>query len=127
MDQTARAARILIVDDEAVLVMVGMRHLTALGHQPVGETDPLAALERFRQTPDAFDLVVTDFSMPVMTGLQLARAIHELHPTMPIVMVTGFTEVARAESRDMEHIARLIPKPVTRQQLDDAVGFLIGR
>jgi CheY-like chemotaxis protein len=127
MEQTARAARILIVDDEQVLVMVGMRHLTALGHQPVGETDPFAALERFRQSPDAFDLIVTDYSMPLLNGLRLARAIHEIRPAVPIVMVTGYTEVARAESREMEHIARLIPKPVTRQQLDDAIGLVFGR
>ena len=81
--------RVLFVDDEAALVRLGVLRLSRLGYHVTGCETPEEALERFRARPADFDAVVTDLSMPGMSGMELAREILSLRPGVPILMVSG--------------------------------------
>ena len=80
---------ILLVDDERPLVLLGEEMLAAIGYEPVGFDKSSAALAAFRADPDRFDLVLTDELMPEMTGTELATALHEIRPDLPIILMTG--------------------------------------
>jgi CheY-like chemotaxis protein len=82
---------ILLVDDERPLVRMGEEMLAAIGYEPVGFDQSPAALAAFRADPDRFDLVLTDEIMPEMTGTELAIALHQLRPDLPIILMTGYT------------------------------------
>lgn len=113
--------RIMYVDDEEALVEVGRRRLEALGYEVVGFTDPEAALEQFVQDPFAFDAVVTDYSMPHRTGLDLAWQISRLRSGIPIIMLTGFIEDLPADRTQEAGISVVLKKPVTLHALGGAL------
>ena len=85
--------RILFVDDAEFNVRLGKEMLSALGCEVVGMTDSREALELFSADPQGFDLVVTDQTMPAMTGMELACKLLELRPGLPIIMVTGHSDL----------------------------------
>ena len=109
--------RVLYVDDEEALVFLADRVLSRLGHSISGFTDPREALAAFRARPQEFDIVVTDLSMPHMSGFELAHEVLALRPGVPVLMTSGYI---RAED---EHLARaagireLVLKPVTMDEL----------
>ena len=85
------------------------------------------ALEIFREHPNAFDLVVTDYSMPGMGGLDLAKALLGVRPELPIVLVTGFMEELPIELLRAAGIRRLLTKPHTTNELGTAIHeVLVG-
>jgi PAS domain S-box-containing protein len=119
--------RILLVDDEPSLIQVGRNLLSRLGYQVTGLTSSREAWEQFQADPDAFDLVITDQTMPEMTGFELCRRIRGLRPDLPVVLCTGYS---RRITEDIVHAAglqRLLMKPleirdvarVIREVLDD--------
>jgi CheY-like chemotaxis protein len=79
-----------------------------------------------RQTPTAFDLLVTDFSMPMMNGLELARQVHEIRPDLPIILATGFIEDLAPEELASAGIRRTLRKPVTKRELGEAIHAAIA-
>ncbi|MGM3293828.1 response regulator, partial [Escherichia coli] len=81
--------RVLYVDDDEALVMLTTRKLKRMGYVTTGESNPLTALKRLKDEPDAFDAVVTDLSMPHMTGFDLAREILALRPELPVLLTSG--------------------------------------
>lgn len=105
------AERILLVDDEPAIVKIGHHRLERLGYHVKGETDAEAALNLFREAPDQFDLVITDLTMPKMTGEQLTQAIHEVRPDVPIILCTGFSEKTNPETAESLGIAAYLEKP----------------
>lgn len=113
--------RILFVDDEAVLVDLGKNILTVLGYAVVGETDSQTALEIFRACPEQFNLVITDMTMPKMTGIELAGKILQIKPEMPVIICTGFSETITLESVKSEGVRDLIMKPFVRRRIAEAV------
>jgi PAS domain S-box-containing protein len=86
---TGRAEHILLVDDEVDIALGGKKMLERLGYQVTAETDPRAALERFSANPSGFDLLITDLTMPHMTGEMLALEILNLRSGFPIVLCSG--------------------------------------
>jgi PAS domain S-box-containing protein len=112
--------RILLVDDEPSLAMSGQRRLEWLGYDVVRATSPDEALEAFRTDPNRFDLVLTDYLMPGMTGLDLARAIRAVRGDLPIVMTTGFLEVPIEQVIDAG-VARVLAKPASIDDLAAAI------
>ena len=109
--------RILVVDDDREIADLERRMLTGLGYRPTLFTDSAKALAAWKDDPDAFDLVLTDMTMPGISGAELARQILELRPQTPIVLCTGFSEVmdqARAASLG---IRGYIMKPVLLREL----------
>ena len=108
--------RILLVEDEPSLAEMNQRRLASLGYRPTVHTEPARALEAFRQHPD-FDLVITDYLMPGMVGLDVARAMHNLRPNVPIVLLTGFVENLPDEAVKAAGVRRVVKKPVTLAEL----------
>ncbi|MCK5696466.1 MAG: response regulator [Desulfobacula sp.] len=82
---------ILFVDDEAYLADVGKEMLEDFGYVVESMTSSRQAFELFEQNPDKFDLVITDYTMPEMTGDELARKIHQINSKIPIIMCTGIS------------------------------------
>jgi len=119
--------RILFVDDEEVLVDLGHSMLSGLGYQVVGRTSCMEALEFFRTRPGRFDLVITDMTMPNMTGIELAQKLMLIRPDIPIILCTGFSEVITPDRAKKLGIRELIMKPIILEQLAAAIRREIDR
>jgi PAS domain S-box-containing protein len=116
---------ILFVDDEVVLVDMGERMLSALGYRVTAVANGPDALATFRENPDDFDLVITDMTMPGMTGAQLSREILKIKPEFPIILCTGFSElVSEGEAKAMG-IRRFLMKPVFLDTLAGEIRIAI--
>jgi len=112
---------ILFVDDEEVLVEVGMEMLAGLGYEVVGRTSSPEALELFRACPDRFDLVIADLMMPNMTGIELCKEIMHIRPRMPVILCSGFSEAMTREQAKAIGVQEFIMKPILFQQLAPAI------
>jgi DNA-binding NtrC family response regulator len=117
---------ILIVDDEKPLVLLAEEMLAALGYEPVGFDGSDAALAAFRADPQRFDLLLTDEIMPSMTGGELAKAMHDVRPDLPIVLMTGHRGAARERRGEAAGIREIIRKPLLSAQLAVAVAKHVG-
>jgi PAS domain S-box-containing protein len=113
--------RILFVDDEQTLVAIGQEMLASLGYQVVSETCPIAALKRFRDQPHQFDLIITDQTMPRMTGIEFASQVLTHRSDIPIVLSSGFGDETTLESAKAVGIREFIAKPVARRELAETI------
>jgi len=113
--------RILFVDDESALVLLGEHTLQRLGYEVTGETSALNALKTFEKQPGAFDLVVTDQTMPGMTGLELATRIHSMRPTLPVILVSGYAAAISNEQMRTAGISQILNKPYSNERLADVI------
>jgi len=109
--------RILIVDDETELVESSIRLLNRMGYHVIGETEPDNAIEILRNSQENFDLVITDLTMPTMTGIQLAQKIKDIKPDIPIILLSGFNYEAYTKDIDGSLIADFITKPIHKDDL----------
>ncbi|MEN6321647.1 MAG: PAS domain S-box protein [Syntrophaceae bacterium] len=109
--------RILFVDDEEVLVQLGKEMLAGLGYDVVERTSSLEALKLFQSRPDRFDLVITDMTMPNMTGTELAKEIMSIRPGIPVMLCTGFSETVSPEKARAIGLREFIIKPLLKNQL----------
>ncbi len=103
---------ILFVDDEVVLVDMGERMLRALGYRVTAAANGPEALAIFRKNPGDFDLVITDMTMPGMTGAELSLEILKIKPGFPIILCTGFSELISEGEAKALGIRRFLMKPV---------------
>ena len=117
--------RILFVDDEPALTMMGQRILGQLGYQVKTTNSSPEALEIFRSKPHEFDLVITDLTMPELTGINLAKALLEIRPDLPIVLCTGFSDQVNEEMLQSIGIRGLLLKPITIHELAHSVRMAI--
>lgn len=116
------SGRILLVDDEASLLKLGRRQLESLGYRVEIRQDPLDALSAIASDPSGFDLVITDMTMPRMTGDQLVEKVLEIRPDLPVVLCTGYSsKINRERSRDLG-VSGYVEKPFNRNQLALAVA-----
>jgi EAL domain-containing protein (putative c-di-GMP-specific phosphodiesterase class I) len=113
----------LVVDDEAELVVVTRRALARVGIDSVGCADGLAALELLRERD--FDVIISDVSMPKMTGLQLIRAVRRIDPDIPLIMVSGGPTVETALEAIEQGVYRYLTKPVAPQRLIEVTSRAI--
>lgn len=109
--------RILLVDDEMSLVDFGKQMLENLGYSVTARTSSVEALEVFRMDPDRFDLVITDMTMPNMTGVDLSRRVMRIRPDMPVILSTGFSELITEGQAKALGIKAFISKPVLKVDL----------
>ncbi len=109
--------RILLVDDEEVLVSLGRQMLELLGYRVESRTSSIEALEAFRSNPDQFDLVITDMTMPNMTGERLAQKMMMIRPNLPVLLCTGFSESISPEKAASVGIKALLMKPIALHKL----------
>jgi CheY-like chemotaxis protein len=126
-DQTAKAEirggreRILFVDDEPLLIELGTRILRSLGYEVTARTSSIEALELFRVRHRDFDLVLTDMTMPNMTGADLAREIMAIRPDTPVILCTGYSEIMTEQKAREMGIHSFIMKPINRTDLGAAI------
>jgi len=118
--------RILFVEDEPSLAEATRRRLLVLDYRVTMVTSPQAALDLFQSTPEAFDLVVTDYSMPEMTGLELAGAMLELRPHLPIILLSGMGLALSQEAVEAVGIRRVLTKPVSSAELSETIQSVLG-
>jgi CheY-like chemotaxis protein len=104
--------RILLVDDEESLVRLGREILTPLGYDVLSHTSSHEALEAFRVAPERFDLIITDQTMPYMTGEVLAQEIRRIRVDIPIILCTGFSHTIDAEQAKGFGIDAFLMKPI---------------
>ena len=113
--------RILVVDDEPLLVKINETRLKSRGYQVTAVSDSREALEKFRNRPDRFDLLITDQTMPGLTGAELAKAVLEIRPSLPIIMCTGHSDIVPEDMALAVGIKKYILKPLYGDELLDAV------
>ena len=113
--------RVLFVDDEQALADVARQMLERLGYRVTPRTSSVEAFEAFRADPDRFDLVITDQTMPNMTGMELAREIHAIRPDMPIILCTGFSEKIPGKSAPEMGIRDFLFKPIALRNFADTI------
>ena len=116
---------ILYLDDEEPLVKLAVSFLERLGYRVSGYTRADEALAAFRAQPDAFDLVVTDYNMPAMSGTDVALTVMGLRPSVPVAMVSGYLRPAEAEHARGLGILATIRKPYTVEELGEVVQRLL--
>lgn len=116
---------ILVVDDEIAMVQMTRERLQRLGYVVASETDSMAALELFRSQPHGFDLVITDQTMPNMTGEQLASELISIQPDIPIVLCTGYSAKIDAEKAKVLGISAFVMKPVDNKELADIIRHVL--
>jgi PAS domain S-box-containing protein len=108
---------ILYVDDEESLVYLVTRVLERLGYRVAGYTDPCEALQAFQGNPAAYQAVVTDLSMPTMSGIDFAREVLVTRPELPVVMTSGYVRAKDRELVSEVGIRELLLKPNTVEEL----------
>ncbi len=113
--------RILFVDDEESMAEIGRRRLERLGYQVESKTNSIEALELFRADPDQFDLVITDMTMPHITGDKLVKEVLKIRPGMPTILCTGFSEKINEEKAKEIGVREYIEKPFNRGKLSRLV------
>jgi PAS domain S-box-containing protein len=119
--------RILLIDDEDALVALGRKMLGQLGYKVTARTDCREALDLFRSQPDGFDLVITDYTMPHMTGIDLSRELLLIRPGIPVILCTGFSETITPEKAKEMGIRKFVMKPLSRRNLAEVVRRVLDR
>lgn len=109
--------RILYIDDEKPLVDLGQKILESHGYKVTTRTSSIEALELFKVKADKFDLVVTDMTMPNMTGKELAKQINRIRPDIPIILCSGFSTNITDETAKDSGIRKFVNKPILRAEL----------
>ena len=113
---------IMIVDDERALVALAEETLAELGYEPVGFDSSVAALQAFRAEPKRFDLVLTDETMPELTGTELAVEFRRLRPNASIILMSGYSDAQISERARAVGIIDVLRKPLVRREIAEPVA-----
>ena len=117
---------LLFIDDEPMIKDIYKRSLENLGYTVVATNDPLEAMRLFEKAPEQFDLVITDQTMPGMTGLDLAKAFLRIRAGIPIILCTGFGEQHVTEKAGRAGIRKILRKPIIRAELANSIRELLN-
>lgn len=117
--------RILLIDDEEQIIDFEQQILERLGYKVISKTDSEEALEEFAAQPDQFDLVITDMTMPKMTGDQLARKMMDIKPEIPVILCTGFNEAITEEKALAMGIDKFVMKPIVKDKLANTIRAVL--
>jgi signal transduction histidine kinase/DNA-binding response OmpR family regulator len=118
---------ILLVEDEGPLLEMGRQLLSKMGYSVEAINDSKTALEFFLTHPNHFDIVITDQSMPGLTGTQLAQELRKSNPHIPIILCTGFSEQVNQENVRSLGIDRFIMKPILKNDIQKAIRSLLDK
>lgn len=116
-----------LLDDEQAIVDMSKRILEHAGHEVYAFTSSLKALETCRSHPDRFDLIITDMTMPGMTGADLSVELLKTRPDIPIVICTGFSESSTPERTRAIGMREVLMKPVPADQMKGAIQRIVAR
>ena len=109
--------RIIFVDDEESMVNLNRQRLERLGYDVKDTTNPEEALEWFKADPDQFDVIITDMTMPRMTGDRLTAEILKIRPHMSVIICTGYSERMSAKKAEALGVSKYIEKPIDLRDL----------
>ena len=118
---TGGTERILLVDDDETIGSMAKKQLESLGYQVIMLTSGVEAAEIFYKAPQNFDLVVTDMTMPNMTGAELSQELLKIRPDIPIILCSGFSELIDKDKAIDIGIQEYLIKPISRKDLAWAV------
>ena len=113
--------RILFIDDEPVITNLGKQALESLGYDVVARNSSIEALELFKEKRDRFDLVITDMTMPHMTGEKLAENLMQIRPDIPVILCTGFSFMIDEQKALNMGIRAFISKPMLKQEIAETI------
>jgi signal transduction histidine kinase/ActR/RegA family two-component response regulator len=116
---------ILLIDDEEQIIDIERRILENLGYEVTPKTDSEEALAEFSARPDRFDLVITDMTMPKITGDRLARRLMDINPQIPVILCTGFNEAITEEKALAMGIDKFVMKPIVKNELANAIRTVL--
>ena len=125
MQEEDTGSNILIVDDDELVSEYLCALLEVEGYAVTVMNDSPKALKHFSENPDFFDLVVTDQVMPVLTGVEMSRAILELRPNIPIVLITGYSERINEENAESQGLSSFFAKPINEEQFLHTIKDLL--
>ncbi len=108
---------ILIIDDEALIVTLAKRMLTDAGYRVVTSAEPFQALEIFKQLKDEVDLVILDFTLPIMDGSEVFDALRKITPNVAVMLSSGFAEQDKVRAMLSQGLRGFLPKPYTQEKL----------
>ncbi|MHB1185601.1 MAG: PhnD/SsuA/transferrin family substrate-binding protein [Desulfobulbia bacterium] len=118
--------RLLVVDDEEAIVQLEQKLLESLGYQVTATTKSVEAWQVFKAHPDSFDLIITDMTMPHMSGNELATEIMKLRQDMPVILCTGFSETINEEKAKANGIREYLMKPISKNDLATAIRRVLN-
>jgi len=113
--------RVLVVDDEELIVEMLEQMLQGLGYEVLGYMSVSEALKKFQMNPKYFDLVITDLTMPEMSGLDLAKELLLIRSDVPVILSTGFTDISLEDDNIKPYIKELIIKPLNIKELSEKI------
>ncbi|MFP4420967.1 MAG: ATP-binding protein [Desulfococcaceae bacterium] len=118
---------ILVVDDEAAITEMIRRMLEGLGYVVTVRNQSLKALDDFQAAPDRFDLMIVDMTMPGLRGDQLTRRMREIRPDLPVILLSGFSELLTDERAEALGLSDCLKKPVLRSDLSRSIRKALAR
>ena len=116
---------ILFIDDEEPLTKMGKRLLESIGYDVVTRTSSIEALELFKSVPERFDVVITDMTMPKLTGDKLAKQLLKIKSDIPIILCTGFSSMIDEEKAKTMGISAFINKPIIKREIAETIRKVI--
>ena len=119
--------RILFIDDEDMLVELNKQRLAKLGYDVTVTTNSFEALRIFQETPNAFDLIITDQTMPNMTGIDLATEMFKIRPDARIILCTGHSDKVSPDVANKAGIKLFLMKPIDRREMANAVRKVLDQ
>ena len=121
-----KIVRILFVDDEIALVRLGKQMLSHYGYVVETYVNPLNALEQFRKHPDQYDLVITDLTMPQMSGCELIKEMIKVRPDIPVIACSGHSDLIDSGITDQPAVKAFLAKPIRMIELNNKVREVVA-
>lgn len=118
---------ILVVDDESEVASAESQVLASLGYRVTTASSSSSALDIFRNRPGDFDLVITDMTMPVMTGDQLAAKLIQMRPDLPIILCSGYSDKISEQSASEIGVKTILDKPLSKSDLAHTVRLVLDQ
>jgi PAS domain S-box-containing protein len=119
--------KILFIDDEAAIIEVAKKMLGRLGYEVITRTSSTDALELFRSQPDQFDIVITDMTMPNMTGKELTKELMSIRPDIPVILCTGFSEQIDERKAYEMGIRAFVMKPIAVSEIANTLRDVLDK
>ncbi|MBU0755329.1 MAG: PAS domain S-box protein [Planctomycetes bacterium] len=122
----AGSGRILFVDDEPSLIEIGKRTLERIGYDVIATTSSIEALETFRKENETIDAVITDQTMPILTGIELAEKLFQIRSDLPVILCTGFSELVDEKLAREMGLRAYLRKPVIAHDLANTLRQVLN-
>ncbi|MBF0224901.1 MAG: PAS domain S-box protein [Desulfobacterales bacterium] len=117
---------ILVLDDETAIIDILTSSLQYLGYKVTSKSNGIEGIELFKSNPNGFDVIITDMTMPKMTGINFAREVLKIRPDIPIILCTGFSEIITEEAVKSMGIREFIMKPILKKEIANVLRKVLN-